>query len=388
MFSEIIKNFKALQYTFIFLFFCLLFIPTISWFLNLEPKVELNENRTLAERPDLLKLSYRSVFEFPVKYEAYFNDHFGFRRFLICLNADLKMKIFHTTSNEKVILGKNGWFYFSGESKEFLNYQKPFTREELDYYKNDLDKKKEWFSKRGINFFYIAANHKQSIYPEYLREPQLSWVKKYSHYDDFYDYVMNNSKYDIIIDAKKAILEEKKKGFKVYFQTDTHWNERGAFTAYQSILEKLEKYYKDLKYLHPSDFKIVSRDWSGDLMWFILGIKNLYKEKDDFYESIKRYKAIIKDINNEFQNIKITKLLIHSICKDVNPQKVVVIRDSQFIPIIPWFSETFSEVVYVDNWEESDNIFKIIDCVKPDIVIYERAERGLRQLDVVKLPKE
>ena len=44
-----------------------------------------------------------------------------------------------------------------------------------------------------------------------------------------------------IVRLKESLLEKKKEE-QVFFKTDTHWNEIGAYTAYKTIIENMNKW--------------------------------------------------------------------------------------------------------------------------------------------------
>jgi hypothetical protein len=337
------------------------------------PATPLYENRVLATEPQIT-FKYNIIKDYPKKFDSFYNDHFGFRNSFILMNSLAMVKIFQTSPSTKVILGKNGWLYFAGEDEAFSRYQAPLTQKEVICLFQRMKTKNEWFKKKGIKFFTFVALNKQSIYPEYLKEPQLSW-SKISRYQQFLDYYNENCSEDFFLDVKNAILIEKKKGTLVYYKTDSHWNTVSAFIAYTELFHRINKYFPEIKPLNLTDFTIEKQTYSGDLCKFIMNLSGFIDESNIFYQYQKDYLALLKTFNKEFSGLPLTYPLILSENKYVKTKTVIVIRDSQFDLVIPWFSECFSRVLYVKYGEKRKTILKLISKEKPFMVIDEHVER-------------
>ena len=95
------------------LFALLLWLPTADHFLGLDHARATEENRRLAPPPVYHGTSGLATFD--ASFEAYFNDHFGFRKQLIRWSNHWKNGLFHDPSAPSVLLGRDGWLYFSGD---------------------------------------------------------------------------------------------------------------------------------------------------------------------------------------------------------------------------------------------------------------------------------
>ena len=68
---------------------------------------KVQDNRGLAKKPDLASLK---LVQIPAQFEAYFNDHFGFRNALISRYNKLLNRYFGGKSG-KVTLGERKWLF-------------------------------------------------------------------------------------------------------------------------------------------------------------------------------------------------------------------------------------------------------------------------------------
>ena len=97
---------------------------------------ENTENRQLAEMPSLsfegAKEFTDSLKAFPGQFNSFFNDHVPFRSQLIRLNSLLSVEILGDPASDSVVLGKEGWlFYTDEESIEDYKGTNLYTEEEL-----------------------------------------------------------------------------------------------------------------------------------------------------------------------------------------------------------------------------------------------------------------
>ena len=96
-------------------FVVMICLPLAGLVLGLDRAFVLEENRNLATRP-ALELDRATIGALSSRFEAYFNDHFGFRKRLIYWLALAKVRGLGVTSTSTVTLGSSGWLYFASES--------------------------------------------------------------------------------------------------------------------------------------------------------------------------------------------------------------------------------------------------------------------------------
>jgi alginate O-acetyltransferase complex protein AlgJ len=95
--------------------FCtLVILPVADMLFKLDSFPHLNENRELSPLP-VFRLGLAEIAGFPVAFQAYFNDHFGFRNTLIRLNYLIKQKLLGVSPSMQVNIGQQGWLYYTGE---------------------------------------------------------------------------------------------------------------------------------------------------------------------------------------------------------------------------------------------------------------------------------
>ena len=218
-------------------FLAFLWLPTLDTFFHFDHSSIPGENRLPAEFPKMTPGS-GGLKEFITGFEAYFNDHFGFRKGLIWSFRSCRFHLLgDQKGHESVLVGSEGWLYFNeNQMVEHYRGTLSFTPDQLQDWQALLEYYRGWLAQRGIKFLFVVAPDKQSIYPEYLP----SWMSKVSpetKLDQFFAHMKTNSTVDVL-DLRPTLLEGRSMG-PMYLKTDSHWNLLGGFLTCQKIANEL-----------------------------------------------------------------------------------------------------------------------------------------------------
>ena len=254
---------------YLIVFISLITIPLVQLWGNPFNDHLINEKRAKAQRPYLnLKLPISSYLN---AYEKYFDDNFGFREYLIDIANTVKVKVFHKSSNDSVILGKDDYLFAKGEEKDYNNSE-TLSDEKIDKIAEHLSLIQKQLSERGMYFVFSVAPNKSTIYPEFMPLPPTNpngennlaklekALKKHSvNYLSFKDLMLKN-----------------KGKYPLYFKRDTHWNLISSVLAANDFMDCLKKKFP-IEGGSLSFDNIHKKDKEGDLD-DLLGIYNPYPE--------------------------------------------------------------------------------------------------------------
>ena len=56
--------------------------------------------------------NFSALLSFPKAFEAFFNDNYGMRKSLITWHSKMMDKVFDESPSSRVVIGKEGWYYF------------------------------------------------------------------------------------------------------------------------------------------------------------------------------------------------------------------------------------------------------------------------------------
>lgn len=267
----------------------------------------------------------------------------------------------------KVIAGDNGWLVYTAEN-DIDDFQKIglFSEEQLAQFQQNLDALSANYAERGIELIVVIAPNKNTIYPE--RVPgQIPVLGGESRLDQVTAYLRAHGN-EQLVDLRPTLLAAKQER-QIYYATDTHWNDYGAYIAYVALLEEAGITP------HPaSDFEAVTRkpdllDLSGNI-----GATLLPESK---IQLAPRF-----DLRASYKNLNLGgRKLMFSYLPDDSLPDLVIFYDSFFFNVIPMLGEHFQHGLYVQNYT-GGGLWNLswVDEQEPDVVIIEFAERYLHDL--------
>ena len=355
----------------LFAFLLLITLPVI-W-MNLFPaKSATGENRKLKEKP---AFSFSTIIDYPKQFNKYFDDNFGFKKPLAILNSYYKLKLFRVSSKpDLVAIGKNSWL-FSTDKNTVGDYQNRvlFTDDELKKIKYNLEEAYNWYDSKGIHFFVMVFPLKSNIYPENLPS-SIKREKNETKLLQVRDYMAKNSFVKIIYITDEMLKTKPKAD--VYYQHDIHMNFNGGYLGYFKLMNEMKKYNPALKpdslyYFHSVFMHKHDADLSRFLSLEDILLNDQWKEK-------KKTKLNFMEVDPPAYDIGATiQPTVRTIIPNSKLPKVIVYRDSFFNLMFPYFSDKFSDCIYIWSNEMSVNV---IEREHPDFVVYETLESGINKL--------
>ena len=331
----------------------------------------LFEKRPMAPWP-----AFALTTAFPPAFESAFADRFGGRDALIRGHHAALLRWFGVSALTTVLPGSGGWYYWLGEDGLALDRHyrgvAEFPAAYVDATAAELQRRRAWLAAQGIGYVVVIVPEKYTIYPEHLP----AWVARSpqpSPYDRVVAAVANSGV--TLIDLRPA-LRAAKVGERVYYQTDSHWNYRGAMVGYDAIMREVQRVLPPGRmppvvppqvpaYVAGIDY------YSGDLIQ-MLGLPGHIREDD-----IAPLGKILGDSTTRCGRrdaaASLPGIEVYT-CDRPGLPRAVVYRDSMAIPLIPMLAENFSRVVFVSGIPFDPGL---IGRERPDVVIEEMVERGL-----------
>lgn len=370
------------------LVFCVgIALPAADQWFGLVPELQNTEKRILAELPSLvpapdldatpgqrLAATLDGLAAFPRAYESWFDDHFGFRSYLIRWHNVLKARLLHTAPHDEVVIGKDGWLYFAGQLNiEQYRQLTPMSERLMKGWQRYLEQLDEWLDDRDTAFLVVIAPSKPTIHPEHLPD-SIRRVGRVGRLDQFLAYFRRET--DLwILELRPPLLEAKQRG-PVYQRTDTHWNSLGSFTAYRAIMRELvqSERFPTLSLPDPSHFESVPRDIAGGDIAVLMGLTDLYpdhelwwKRKDEEEPFVWQQEGLVPSEHAYHQPYL-------SVQQDASLPRLVLFHDSfgpYLADYLPW---DFSHAAFYWQYQPSP---ELVARERPDLVIQEMGERVL-----------
>lgn len=321
------------------------------------------------------------LLQFPAGFEAWFNDHFGFRGQLVASFYQARARgivpdamtllpaLLH--KKEATIFGKEGWLFLNTyQTTGSACGMRLFRGGELDDWENALRRRAAWLKERGIDYVLMLNPDKPSIYPECLPDKFAAAGTQW-RLDQLLDRLRITAPELTIVDSRQALLAGKSL-HPTYYRTDTHWNEYGGYLGYRELIQAMQAQAPVLQASPLSDFEVIAQECNseGDL-WRLLGghlpMSDLHIELRPLRP--RQAKITIGPKDPRFHRVQWSQ------CPSAPLESAVVLHDSFFNSMQAHFSEHFRRVDYF--WTPGFPEDEIERC-QPRIVVQEILERFLQ----------
>ena len=345
-------------------FLAVITLPAAGKLLDLAPNGIHDEKRALAEFPEPPR-NATALRSWPVRFERYFDDHFGFRDRLIRWHNVAKVRLLNVSPSPRVLLGKRGWLFYAGDGLvDYYTGTAGLTWTHPSGWREVLEARRLWLAERGYPYVFLVAPNKHTIYPEHLPEPlSAEWATPLL--DRWMFHLASRSQVEVI-DPRQALLAAKSDR-EVYYRTDTHWTDVGAHVAYVATIERLRVHFPRLVPRPLEAFSLTTSPGEGGGLSRMLGLDDLLVETSTGLDKRSWSRARIKHAGERFVRV--------SAIDDPSLPRAVVFHDSFGTALIPLLAEHFSRAYFVRGGFNP----AVVKRENPDVVIQIMCERFVMQ---------
>lgn len=351
------KNLTNIIYIVIFL--AISIVPLIAF----SDKQAAIGNETKAAKP---KLSDGA--ELTANVDTYFAQNFGFRNRLVYVQNVLKQNVFRTSGQSEVIVGEDGWLFYSRALDDFLGISAA-DETEVERMGAVVLMMQNYVESRGGEFIFLPAPNKMSVYGEYMPYYYIEDGGQ-GNYERLYSELVNAGVNTVQL--KNTLSLKKADGVQLYHKLDSHWNNYGAAVSYEAVADKLSEVYGDefKGYTRYSTMPYsVKNNFSGDLQSMLLPGSDRRDEQLEF-DAAENF-----EYTNRFRGVDDLVITTSNESKAVD-KSVTLFRDS-FGNALYWFFANDYTLLTAKR-EIPYNIYQAAE--ESELVAVELVERNLRNL--------
>lgn len=419
----------SIEWMLIVIFVVMMIVPGVLLLGKWQVTTGDTEKRVLADAPELSWNTWYTA-SYRRSLESYLNDNFGFRPMLVQWNLKMYVQLFktvpirgvavqqgeliddvsppivtellpnadtdvvseqplaadhppgipepetlpreHVVVETDAIVGKDGWFFFARDNViDDYRATQPLTSLELQQIAENIIQTRDRLAEQGIEFLMLVAPNKATIYGEYMPDIY-NVVGSQTRLDQVQQYLRAQTDIEIV-DPRQDLLAAKPDS-RLYEKTGTHWNDYGAFIAYQALMRAMQS--RDVAVTLPSlnDYTVTTRVAGGADLAIMLSLQNDLQEQQILLQPRTSRQAAGASINFTEPNPNPEMKTIAKEVAGSSGPRLLLFRDSFSNTLIPFISEQFSRSVYVWSYTIPQ---EIIDAEKPDVVVLEFVERNL-----------
>ncbi len=360
------------------LFLAALYAPLVDQFVRpASVREPLNENRKARPRP-AFPTTARQMSAFPEAYEAHHADTFGLRDVLLRWNSRVKLGVFGQAPTPTLVIDDSGWVDYAAEHtldiwRGALPMSATAQKEWNDYFELCRD-----FCARGdAQYFFLAVPNKETIYPDHV--PARFTRIGPSHFDQLVAGLTPELRpvfLDTRADLRAARADDTPPWDYLYSLYGTHWNGRGTWVTYLSLMRAFGSVRDDVHALSSDEVRLTVDDWPTLDTWgprMYLPEQFLHKVERPEILGARRWQEI------ESASAPFTRWFARN--PGSSGPRVLVFHDSFGASLEDLFASTFFEVTFVQSWFDP----AVVLSRHPDIVLEERVERVFAGPPVVTL---
>lgn len=353
----------------LFGFFILLLIaPVIQNKLKLFNVKPLGGSFIEKQNPDLSLKTWLSN-DYQNQEEAYLNEHFGFRNWLVRLDNQMAYSLFNDAKTNGVVVGKDQFLFQQAYIDAY--YGTDFIGKDKIVNKiSEIKKISDLLHQKNIDLLIVFAPGKASYYPEYIPDHLKRENKQITNYKIYRQEIQKNKLH--FIDFKKWFSEMKDNSpYPLFPKTGIHWSSYGELLAADSLI----KYIENLRHLKAPKIKINK-----------VFISDTTQYRDDDIEQSMNLIFDIPDLKMAYPSFKIVADSL-----SVKP-KVLVVADSFYWGMFNWgishhvFDHSqfwfYNNSIYSNDFKTAKNTgeVSIIDeTEKNDVIVLFTTDANLKE---------
>ena len=344
---------RKLKALFVLLFFCACAVPSLGMLVVGESQASANE--VLSPKPQLKNPDGSWNLEFIPDAGDYFADRFAFRQELITADSAWKAGLFHTSSQEQVALGQDGWLFYAETLDDYTGAD-ALTDRQVWAIARSLQLAQEYVESKGGSFLFTVAPNKLSLYPQYgpggLERGEVTALSQVTE-----ALGENGVPYSDLYSAFTQQAEV------LYHQWDSHWTYKGAALAHDVLLSDLglagDMFQREGSYV---------KDHQGDLYVMLYPASDELEDQWHFSNDLAfEYATPIRDVDD---------LRIETTSAGTNGN-LLMFRDSFGNTLHSLLAESFGHAVFSRSTPYN---LGAMDALQADTVILEIVERNLKNL--------
>lgn len=339
----------------IYIVVCLLFcaLPFIG--MTFYKTDTTTENKTLASFPDWEKDGKWNAAYFD-ELSAYFKDHFAFRQELVSADAEIQSKVFQVSNVDTVMVGTEDWLYYTDTLDDYLG-QNTMTNRQVFNTVNNIRLLQQYVEEQGAKFVLTVAPNKNSLYGENMPYYAKNRIRDTNNMDLLTPkFIKEEISY---VDLFTAFEEQNEI---LYLKRDSHWNNKGAILAYDTILDQLMIEHETFENVEI----IREKTEYGDLnkMLYPLTAK---PEWNYYPQDAKQWFYVSKEEDVE-------AAWIETECEEGNGS-LLMFRDSFGNTLLPLMAQQFGKAYFSKGTPYQ--IADYMEQYQPELVLVEKVERNI-----------
>lgn len=278
---------KKENYIYIFTFIFFIYLPFLL--INHDANVvSVLANKKLAVKPKLI-LEGKINKDFISEYEIYIDDNIGFKQEAIEWNILIMKSIFNVLDIKDYFIGEDDNIFFTNNGYGYGVWQgiEPYNDYQKESFYESLARVTLKLDELGAKCIFMGIPDKENIYPEYYNK-EINRYNVDTPLDDLLKYLEDKEGVNVLNVKDDLLAKKEVAGEYLYYRNYdcTHWNAKGMFVGYTSLVNKIREFDKDIDMVLEEDLNW-SKKTSKNMSY--LSESKLLNKYITFYDNIWDY---------------------------------------------------------------------------------------------------
>ena len=226
---------------------------------------------------------------------------------------------------------------------------------------------------KNTKVIFLVAPDPLSVYPEAASDKYKDKRAEYTRLDQVSE-ALSGVDGLVFLDLRTQMRQNTDIG-KLFYQTDTHWTELGAYFGYRAVISAVSEDFDKVAPLPLNAFELTEKTVAaGDLSAFA-GLTG-FTERVGFLAPTFRYKAVGVPEKPDTIDRSVYAAAFTSVTGNAAYPNAVVVRDSYSANLFPMICEHFNTMYCQPMWDTGTDEAKLAE-LKADYVIVVCSERNL-----------
>jgi alginate O-acetyltransferase complex protein AlgJ len=321
------------------------------------------------EVPFPMPTRLEALFDFSSEFKHYFSHGFALRKPFARIHERIMAKVGSSSRMGGVGKGADGWLFLA-EAGLLDDYRRkdPLERSELEALKTRFEANNACCQERNIAYFLLIVPAKETIVPDKLPDgilPRRAGTSRAEYAQRF----LRTKSLDLDPIDLVAPLRANRFWHEPYFKTDTHWNEIGAFVAYQELLKRMRLEHPNLSVPSREAVSVAIHEILGGNEAQILGVED---RVDEVYPTVtlpdaRRIRRTDGEplTSDHLNRAQFAEGNFHTQCDEGELRSALVFHDSFGLATVKFIGRNFRDTRFI--WGNFDG--GTVDQFLPEVVI-------------------
>ena len=282
---------------------------------------------------------------------------------------NIRYILFDSIGSNDIILGENNFLFDAGTEENGYNYLRDYigdselSQSELEAIESIISLRKTAYENRDVDYLLVIVPNSQTVYSEYM-PAYMGELSSNTRLEQLTKY-LEQCGCDYVLNATQPLMTAKQSGKLLYNNTENSLNSLGEWYLYDAVSQKLEQLYGvSGSRVGVSSLDLYTRRTDGKTLARRAGLASVILNETLSLSNSDQTKYTVSSYYGTMVRTSMTEAYRHS--DQASVMLLEFTNEWDRALLMPYFSNTYSEVAYKDNHQFSR---LAVEHLNPSVVV-------------------